>query len=85
MFDESARVRRRMIEAIETKGMKESAVTSGLETLAKSDKDADVRVAACHALGALGVASARPALEQIVSSDPDTFVRDQAKIALRRI
>lgn len=50
-----------------------------------NDPDANVRNAACHALGALGDARARGVLEEIERSDPDTLVRDQARIALRRL
>lgn len=55
-----------------------------LLTLAR-DPDAGVRNAACHALGALHDPQARQVLEDLAKSDPDTFVRDQAQIALRRL
>jgi HEAT repeat protein len=55
-----------------------------LATLA-GDPDADVRNAACHALGALHDPRAQPILQGLANSDPNTFVRDQAQIALRRL
>ena len=57
----------------------------GLMALAKSDADAGVRNAACHALGQLHDAKARPVLEDVAKSDGDSLVRDQAAIALRRL
>jgi hypothetical protein len=49
-----------------------------------------VRAAACHALGTFGTAtsndaSAMAVLQKAAASDPDTFVRDQAQIALQRL
>jgi HEAT repeat protein len=54
-------------------------------TLAKSDPDANVRNAACHALGALHDPNARGVLEDVAKNDADRLVRDQAAIALRRL
>ena len=56
----------------------------GLLALAK-DPDANVRNAACHSLGALHDQRARPVLEDLSKNDPNTLVRDQAQIALRRL
>ncbi len=53
--------------------------------LLAKDPDADVRNAACHALGALHDTRARGVLEELAKSDPNTLVRDQAQIALRRL
>src|SRR5262249_25947724 len=49
------------------------------------DGDAGVRRSATAALGSYAVASARPALERLVSSDPDPLVRRNAAYALGRI
>lgn len=50
-----------------------------------ADPDAHVRNAAAHALGDLKDARATGILTTLSQSDPDTFVRDQAAIALRRL
>ncbi|MBN9160496.1 MAG: HEAT repeat domain-containing protein [Myxococcales bacterium] len=55
-----------------------------LLALAK-DPDANVRNAACHSLGALHDQRARGVLEDLANNDPNTLVRDQARIALRRL
>jgi hypothetical protein len=49
------------------------------------DPDANVRNAACHSLGALHDQRARAVLEDLAKNDPNTLVRDQAQIALRRL
>jgi HEAT repeat protein len=48
------------------------------------EPDAKTRASAAHALGLMGDASARDAL-MAAMSDPDSFVRDAARIALRRL
>jgi len=53
--------------------------------VAKNDSDARVRAVACHALGTFGDASEASLLQGISQNDSDTFVRDQAAIALRRL
>ncbi len=55
-----------------------------LVTLTK-DSDANVRGAAAHSLGALHDARAHDALQGLANGDPDSLVRDLAKIALRRL
>ncbi len=52
---------------------------------AKNDVDAGVRAAACHALANLGDASVKSLVTTLAGSDPDTFVRDQAQIAVQRL
>ena len=37
------------------------------------------------ALGTFGDPSVLPVLQTLASSDPDTFVRDQAQIAMQRL
>lgn len=81
--DADARVRRRGLELLDTMRAKD-AVASAM-ALAKNDPDADVRLAACHALGSFQDASARAVLENIAQTDTSGLVRDQAQIALRRL
>lgn len=81
--DGDAVVRRRAAELLDHLHAKQ-AVTA-LIAMAKGDADRDARLAACHALGTLGDASARPTLESVLANDPDGLVRDQARIALRRL
>jgi HEAT repeat protein len=83
LADGDADVRRRAIEVLDAL----RAVDTVMPVLmsAQRDTDAGVRAAACHALGTFGDPSARPALQNLAQSDGDTFVRDQAQIALRRL
>jgi HEAT repeat protein len=81
--DGDAVVRKRAIEVIGSHRAKDAA--SPLINLAQNDPNADVRGAACHALGLLGDASARGALETIAANDSNGFVRDLARISLRRL
>lgn len=50
-----------------------------------SDSDAQVRAAAATVIGVYGEASARTALEQLVTTDTDAFVRRNSAWALGRI
>jgi HEAT repeat protein len=81
--DASPVVRRRSIELLDTMRAKETVAS--MIVLAKSDPDANVRLAACHALGAFQDKSAQATLQSIADSDANGLVRDQAKIALRRL
>jgi HEAT repeat protein len=81
--DGNVDVRRRAVEVLDALGAKDAV--AAVAAAAQNDKDAGVRTAACHALGTFGDASARPVLQKLVQSDPDTFVRDQAQIALLRL
>ena len=54
-------------------------------SLAQNDADANVRMAACHALGIFRDSSASSALQNIANNDASTLVRDAATIALRRL
>jgi len=81
--DSSSAVRQRSVELLGTLHAKDAV--GGLLNVAKNDPNADVRAAACHTLGLLRDATARPTLEALQASDPNTFVQDQARIALRRI
>jgi HEAT repeat protein len=80
--DADAGVRRAAAELFGV--MRAPEAVDSLIALAK-DPDANVRNAACHALGALHDPKARGVLEEIASNDPDGLVRDQARIALRRL
>jgi HEAT repeat protein len=54
-------------------------------TLAQSDVDANVRIAACAALGVFGNPTAQATLQGIVQKDANSFVRDAATIALLQL
>jgi HEAT repeat protein len=81
--DASPKVRVRAVELLDS--MRARDALASIANLAKNDPDRDVRLAACHALGTFGDPAARPTLESVYASDPDTLVRDQARIALRRL
>jgi HEAT repeat protein len=81
--DGDAQVRRRTLEVLDGLYAKDSVAS--VLALAKSDPDAEVRIAACHALMTFGDGSARATLESIAKDDPNGLVRDMAAIALRRI
>jgi HEAT repeat protein len=83
MGDTSPLVRKNGIELLESFRVKDAV--QSLIAIARNDTDADVRLAACHALGVLGDNSARSTLEAILQTDSSSLVRDQAQIALRRI
>jgi HEAT repeats len=84
----SVSVRRRALEVLDALDASDSVDV--VAAAAKNDTDAGVRAAACHALGTFGAAtsgdaSAMAVLQSLSASDPDTFVRDQAQIALQRL
>jgi HEAT repeat protein len=84
----SSDVRRRAIEVLDALAATDSVDV--VAAAAKNDTDAGVRAAACHALGTFGSATSNDAsamaiLMKLAASDPDTFVRDQAQIALQRL
>ena len=83
LADADATVRKRAAEIAETHRATDQV--GKLIDLAKGDADAEVRLAAAHSLGALHDASARAALEDIAQKDSSGLVRDQARIALRRL
>ncbi len=83
LADGDAAVRKRAAEIAETHRATDQV--QKLIELAERDADAEVRLAAVHTLGGLRDASARGALERIVSSDANGLVKDQARIALRRL
>jgi HEAT repeat protein len=84
----SSDVRRRAVEVLDALDATDSVDV--VAAAAKNDTDAGVRAAACHALGTFGTATSNDAsamaiLQKLATSDPDTFVRDQAQIALQRL
>jgi len=81
--DDDPVVRRRAVEVLD--GLDAKDAVAAVAAVAQKDGDAQVRAAACHALGTFGDASARPVLQNLMQNDPDTFVRDEAQIALRRL
>jgi HEAT repeat protein len=83
--DPSADVRRRAIEVLDTLDAADTVVA--VTAAAQNDSDATVRAEACHALGTFGdqAPSVLSVLQQLETQDPDTFVRDEAQIALLRL
>ncbi len=84
----NAQVRRRALEVLDALAVVDSVDV--VAAVAKNDPDAGVRAAACHALGNFGTATSQDAtamavLQQLSTSDPNVFVRDQAQIALQRL
>ncbi len=84
----SSDVRRRAVEVLDALDVTDSVDV--VAATAKNDSDAGVRAEACHALGTFGDttlhdASAMTVLHELSQSDPNTFVRDQAQIALQRL
>jgi HEAT repeat protein len=84
----SADVRRRAVEVLDALAVADSVDV--VAAAAKNDTDAGVRAAACHALGTFGSATSNDAsamaiLMKLAAGDPNTFVRDQAQIALQRL
>jgi len=76
-------VRRLGVQLLEDLRAKDTVAS--VITLAQSDSDENVRIAACHALGIFQDSSARSALQGIAANDASTLVRDAATIALRRL
>jgi hypothetical protein len=83
-YDESPVVRRHAVGALGQMKARDAVTT--LTSLLSPDKESDAktRASAAHALGLIGDASARDALTAAMS-DPDPFVKDAARIALRRL
>jgi HEAT repeat protein len=83
-FDASPVVRRHAAGALGQMRARDS-VTALIGLLSPSqESDAKTRASAAHALGLIGDAAARDALMAALS-DPDSFVQDAARIALRRL
>jgi HEAT repeat protein len=62
-----------------------SASDAAVLALAKGDADEDVRIAACHALGAFRNPQDMATLQNIAANDSSSLVRDMASIALQRL
>ncbi len=82
--DSSARVRKSAAEALGSMRAGDAVLGLTVLTASKTEDDPLVRTAACAALGRIGDPAARPALEKALK-DKDQFVRDAARIALRRL
>jgi len=83
-YDSSPVVRRHAAGALGQMRARD-AVTALIGLTSPSEEpDAKTRASAAHALGMIGDASARDALMAALS-DPDSFVQDAARIALRRL
>jgi hypothetical protein len=83
--DPSSAVRVSAIEALGALGARDAVVALIAKLSPGSESVASVRAAAAAALGQLADAQARAALTSAQSDDPDRFVRDAARIALRRL
>ncbi len=81
--DSSPNARRLGVQLLEDLHAKDTVAS--VMTLAQSDADVNVRIAACHALGTFRDSSARSTLTGIAANDQSTLVRDAATIALRRL
>ena len=81
--DSSGAVRRLGVQLLEDLHAKDTVAS--VMTLAQSDADVNVRIAACHALGVFRDSSAQATLQNIAQNDASTLVRDAATIALRRL
>jgi HEAT repeat protein len=82
-MDPNPAVRRRALEVLDALDAKDTV--AAVASVAQNDADASVRAMACHALGTFGDSSVLAVLTKLSSSDPNTFVRDQAQIALQRL
>ena len=56
-----------------------------LVSMAKEDPHRKVRQQACWAIGELGTAAERPALEDVIASDRNSKVKHEAEIALKKL
>ncbi len=83
--DGSSAVRTGAIEALGALRSRDAVVTLIAKLSADNEPAASVRAAAAAALGEIGDPSARDALRASVDGDADRFVRDAARVALRRL
>lgn len=85
LTNSNADVRRNALDLLDA--LDATDALAAVTAAAQNDSDATVRAEACHALGTFGTAaqSALPVLQELAMSDPDTFVRDAAQIAIQRI
>jgi len=82
--DPSALVRRKAARALGAMGASDAVMGLVLLTSPDTEPDAGVRAAAVTALGRIADTTARPSVEA-AEEDPDRYVRDAARIALRRL
>jgi HEAT repeat protein len=83
--DQSSTVRVAAINALGALGARDALVALITKLSPASESVASVRAAAAAALGQLGDGQAREALTAAQNDDPDRFVRDAARISLRRL
>jgi len=81
--DPDATVRRVGVELLDA--MVATDAAAAVLKLAQTDADSEVRLVACHALGAIGDMSMTGALTEIAANDANLQVQDQAKIANIRL
>lgn len=82
--DPSPMVRRKAARALGAMGAKDAVMGLVLLTSPDTEPNATVRAAAVTALGRIADTTARPSVIA-AEEDPDRFVRDAARIALRRL
>jgi HEAT repeat protein len=83
-YDDSPVIRRHAAGALGKMRARDSVTALVGLTSPAQESDARARASAAHALGLIADPSARDAL-MAAMSDPDSFVRDAARIALRRL
>ena len=81
--DSDPTARRVGIELLDEMGATDAAVA--VLKIAQTDPVDEVRLVACHALGAIGDSSMTAALQEISQNDTNTQVQDQAHIAFLRL
>jgi hypothetical protein len=85
LSDESPAVRVRAAQVLGQMKARDAVSTLIGLSDAQNEGNAEVRSAALAALGHIGDSTARSAVEAAVDADPDGFVRNAARIALRQL
>ena len=83
--DPSSTVRTRALEALGTLKARDSVVGIAAKLSPANEPVPSVRAAAATALGEIGDAAVRQAVQDARDNDPDHFVRDAAAVALRQL
>jgi len=83
--DASSTVRTRALEALGTLKAADSVVGIAAKLSPANEPVPSVRAAAATALGEIGDAAVRQAVQDARDNDPDHFVRDAAAVALRQL
>jgi len=83
--DPSSAVRVAAIEALGALGAGDAVVALIAKLSRANEATSSVRAAAAAALGEIGDGAARPAVQAAYDTDMDRFVRDAARVALRRL